>query len=96
MSTFPMIDHVERYLALRRAMGFDLGIAGGQLMQFARFAQSSDAGSLTFDVAIAWANSARHPTPLTSATPAPTLNNVRMRVSRVWRAKAPLAGAKYA
>jgi len=67
MSTFPMIDHVERYLALRRAMGFDLGIAGGQLMQFARFAQSSDAGSLTVDVAIAWANSARHPTPLTSA-----------------------------
>lgn len=47
MTTFPMIDHVERYLALRRAMGFDLGISGGQLMQFARFAQSSAAGSLT-------------------------------------------------
>lgn len=67
MTTFPMIDHVERYLALRRAMGFDLGISGKQLMQFARFAQSSAAGSLTLDVAVAWANSARHPTPLTGA-----------------------------
>ena len=43
MSTFPMMDHVERYLALRRAMGFDLGIAGKQLMQFARFAKTAGA-----------------------------------------------------
>jgi integrase len=62
-----MTDHVERYLALRRAMGFELGIAGKQLMQFARFAHALDAGSLTLDVAVAWANSARNPTPMTRA-----------------------------
>lgn len=67
MSTLNMMDQVERYLALRRAMGFDLSIAGKQLMQFARFTQSSDAGSLTLDVAVAWANSARNPTLLTRA-----------------------------
>ncbi len=67
MNTAPMTDHVERYLALRRAMGFELGIAGKQLMQFARFAHALDAGSLTLDVAVAWANSARNPTPMTRA-----------------------------
>lgn len=67
MSTFPMMDHVERYLALRRAMGFDLGIAGKQLMQFARFAKTSGAGPLTVDVAVAWATSACDATPITRA-----------------------------
>ena len=67
MSTFPMMDHVERYLALRRAMGFDLGIAGKQLMQFARFAKTAGAGPLTVDVAVAWATSACDATPITRA-----------------------------
>ena len=67
MSALPMVTHVERYLALRRAMGFELGIAGQQLMQFARFAQASGATSLTLDVAFAWANSARRATPMTRA-----------------------------
>ena len=67
MSTFPMMDHVERYLALRRAMGFELRIAGKQLMQFARFAQTSGAGQLTVDVAVAWATSACGATPMTCA-----------------------------
>jgi integrase len=67
MNTVPMTDHVERYLALRRAMGFELSIAGKQLMQFARFVQASDAGSLTLEVAVAWANSACNGTPITRA-----------------------------
>lgn len=67
MSTLTMMDHVEHYLALRRAMGFELGIAGKQLMQFAQFAQASGTGPLTIEVAMAWANCARAAAPLTRA-----------------------------
>ena len=57
MSATTMMAHVELYLALRRAMGFELGIAGKQLMQFARFVQEAGGGPLTLDLAVAWASS---------------------------------------
>jgi hypothetical protein len=38
-----MTSQVEHYLALRRAMGFELCIAGRQLMQFARFVDTTGA-----------------------------------------------------
>ena len=67
MNAVPMMTHVEHYLALRRAMGFELGITGKQLMQFARFAQASGTGPLTRDLAVAWACSAQSPAPITRA-----------------------------
>ncbi|HWS27221.1 MAG TPA: tyrosine-type recombinase/integrase [Xanthomonadales bacterium] len=67
MSALPWVTHVERYLALRRAMGFELGIAGRQLLQFARFAHAARATALTIDLALAWASAASAPTPLTRA-----------------------------
>lgn len=67
MSRVTMLLHVENYLALRRAMGFELTIAGKQLMQFARFVQTSGAGSLTTEVASAWACAARNGTMITRA-----------------------------
>jgi integrase len=67
MGTVTMLSYVEGYLALRRAMGFELTIAGKQLMQFARFVQASGTGSLTTEVASAWACAARNGTMITRA-----------------------------
>lgn len=59
---------VEAYLAARRSMGFDLGIAGSQLLAFARFAdQTGHRGPLTIAVAVDWAQHARRATRLTWA-----------------------------
>jgi len=59
---------VDAYLAARRSMGFDLRIAGSQLLAFARFAdQTGDRGPLTVAVAVRWAQSARRATRLTWA-----------------------------
>jgi integrase len=62
-----MTSQVERYLALRRAMGFELCIAGRQLMQFARFVDTTGVGVLRLEVISAWANAARNPTALSRA-----------------------------
>ena len=63
-----MVARVEDYLAARRHTGFDLGIAGRQLLSFARFVdQVGHEGPLTFDVAVRWAQSARGSTRLTWA-----------------------------
>lgn len=67
MNTPSMCTQVERYLALRRAMGFELGIAGQQLMQFARFVEAAGACVLSLEVISAWANAARNPTLLSCA-----------------------------
>jgi integrase len=48
----------ERYLAERRAMGFDLRIAGNCLLTFARFADGRSRGPLSVPLAVAWAQSA--------------------------------------
>ena len=52
MSRSRMSEHVEQYLAFRRAMGFDLRGEGYQLHAFARFADetSRHTGPLTTDL----------------------------------------------
>ena len=63
-----MPAQVETYLAMRRAMGFDLRIAGRQLLAFARFAdQTGHQGPLTVAVAVRWAQSTGRATRLTWA-----------------------------
>jgi integrase len=63
-----MVARVDDYLAARRHTGFDLGVAGRQLLSFARFAdQAGHEGPLTFDAAVRWAQSARGSTRLTWA-----------------------------
>lgn len=63
-----MVLLVEEYLAARRQMGFALGIAGAQLLAFARFAdQTGHRGTVTFDLAVRWAQNSRCKTPLTWA-----------------------------
>jgi len=53
-----MTQHVKEYLALRRAFGFQLSIAGHQLQGFARFADRVALGKpLTIDLALSWAQS---------------------------------------
>jgi integrase len=69
MSAAPTMHALaEAYLAARRSLGFDLRIAGNQLLAFARFAdQAGHQGSLTVAVAVQWAQSARRATRLTWA-----------------------------
>ena len=63
-----MVSLVENYLSARRQMGFALGIAGNQLLAFARFAdQAGHRGPLTVELMVRWAQGARQPTPLTAA-----------------------------
>ncbi len=53
-----MAQHVKSYLALRRAFGFQLGIAGEQLQAFAHFADRTAGGKpLTLELALRWAQS---------------------------------------
>ena len=53
-----MAQHVEQYLALRRAFGFQLSIAGQQPQHFARFADRTAGGQpLTQELALRWAQS---------------------------------------
>ncbi|MCC7082641.1 MAG: tyrosine-type recombinase/integrase [Burkholderiales bacterium] len=57
MSTSTMIrTAVQRYLDERRRLGFDLRIAGEQLMRFARYADArGHCGPLTLDLQLGWA-----------------------------------------
>lgn len=49
-------EAVERYLAHRRGLGFELSITGQQLMRFARYADlHGHQGPLTLEVQLAWA-----------------------------------------
>jgi integrase len=65
---------VTAYLAARRSMGFDLRIAGRQLLAFARFAdRTGHRGPLTVAVAVRWAQRARRATRLTWARRLQTL-----------------------
>ena len=59
---------VEDYLVSRRAMGFDLRGEGYQLHAFARFAnEQAEAGSLTLELLLRWAQGAVDPGPVTAA-----------------------------
>jgi site-specific recombinase XerD len=54
---------VQRYLDERRQLGFDLGITGGQLMRFARYADArGHHGPLTLDIQLDWAREHVHRT----------------------------------
>lgn len=56
MITPTMLDHVEKYLAFRRQLGFKLGTTGDELRLFARYAdQIGHDGPLTVELAVRWA-----------------------------------------
>ena len=46
---------VENYLAIRRALGFELRLPAGLLHRFAEFAESQHASHITTDLALRWA-----------------------------------------
>jgi hypothetical protein len=48
-------QHLEDYLAMRRALGFRLERAGALLAQFVTFAEAEGADVLTVQLALAWA-----------------------------------------
>ena len=52
--------HVGDYLAMRRALGFKLAKEGRLLRDFAAFAESAGAGTVTTDLAVATASGARN------------------------------------
>jgi integrase/recombinase XerD len=56
-----LTDAVKSYVALRRAMGFELRDLEARLLSFARFAAARDAVHVRSDVAIAWASVASSP-----------------------------------
>ena len=63
-----MVSLVQQYLAVRRQLGFALGIAGKQLLTFGRFAdESGHSGPVTLELAVRWAQASRRATPLTWA-----------------------------
>jgi integrase len=56
VTSTPMLDLVEEYLAERRSLGFALKIDGQQLRSFARFADGiGHRGPVTIDLAVRWA-----------------------------------------
>lgn len=60
-----MVVRAERYLAVRRKLGFQLRIEGGEILRFARYADSSGhRGPVTTELALLWAQSAEEATPL--------------------------------
>ena len=67
-STGQMTRHVDDYLAIRRAFGYQLDIAGEQLHRFAVFADREAAGSpLTIGLALRWAQASSTGKQLTAA-----------------------------
>jgi hypothetical protein len=63
--TDTMVSLAQAYLAERRCLGFDLKISGHVLMNFARFADAMEhRGSITEDLALAWATRRRAKGPL--------------------------------
>lgn len=66
--TDTMVSLAQAYLAERRCLGFDLKISGHVLMNFARFADAMEhRGSITEDLALAWAHSTPSQRPITWA-----------------------------
>ena len=48
-------DHLDDYLRLRRALGFQLGRHGGSLPGFVAFVEANGAATITVELAVAWA-----------------------------------------
>jgi integrase len=60
-----MTRHVEEYLTVRRALGVQLRIEGGQLREFARYADAlGHRGPITVDLVARWARSSSRSTPV--------------------------------
>ena len=59
--------HVRDYLAMRRALGFKLGKEGRLLQDFAAFAGVAGAGTVTTDLAVAWAIMPQNASPVWTA-----------------------------
>ncbi|MCA1697635.1 MAG: tyrosine-type recombinase/integrase [Actinobacteria bacterium] len=53
-----LTDHLDRYLKLRRSVGYQLAEHGRVLPDFVRFAQSAGQSTVTTRTAVAWANDA--------------------------------------
>ena len=60
-------SHIEDYLAMRRALGFKLAKEGRLLRDFAAFAESAGAGTVTTDLAVAWSIMPRNASPVWAA-----------------------------
>jgi integrase/recombinase XerD len=60
-------SHVEDYLAMRRALGFKLAKEGRLLRDFAAFAEAAGAGTVTTDLAVAWAILPQNASPVWAA-----------------------------
>ena len=56
-----LIAHVERYLSLRRTLGFKLRNVSGNLRAFARFAADRGDTHIRAATAVAWATEAPSP-----------------------------------
>jgi integrase/recombinase XerD len=59
--------HVSDYLAMRRALGFKLAKEGRLLRDFAAFAESAGASTVTTDLAVAWAILPQNASPVRAA-----------------------------
>ncbi len=65
MKSWSMISKVDEYLIVRRALGVQLRIEGGQLLDFARYADSiKHRGPITVELAVRWARSSERSSPL--------------------------------
>jgi len=60
-------SHIEDYLAMRRALGFKLKTPGRLLRDFAVFADTAGASTITTDVAVAWAVLPQNASPVWAA-----------------------------
>lgn len=63
----PLRTAVDRYLELRRKLGFDLSIPGRLLQRFANFAECNRATFVTTDLVLRWADTFRGVLPSTVA-----------------------------
>ena len=58
-----LTDHVERYIALRQALGFKLRSVSGRLHVFARFATARGDSHIRASTVVDWAAQAPSPAP---------------------------------
>lgn len=55
-------DHAEDYLAMRRALGFELTTFGQKLLSFIDYLETHEMSVLTAEAALTWATSTPHST----------------------------------
>ena len=59
----PLQTALDDYLALHRALGFELRLAGRLLQRFVDFAQAAGAAYITTELALQWASQPAHAQP---------------------------------